>query len=40
MLKDILDETDESSFVTVFDVSEIIGNHIKSTPKGALKNHL
>lgn len=33
ILKDILDETDESSFVTVFDVSEIIGNHIKSKPK-------
>lgn len=40
ILKDILDETDESSFVTVFDVSEIIGNHIKSTPKGVLKSHL
>ena len=33
ILKDILDEVDESSFVTVFDVSEIIGNHIKNTPK-------
>ena len=33
ILKDILDEIDESSFVTVFDVSEIIGNHIKNTPK-------
>lgn len=32
ILRDILDEVDESSFVTVFDVSEIIGNHIKSTP--------
>lgn len=32
ILKDILNEVDDSSFVTVFDVSEIIGNHIKSTP--------
>ncbi len=29
LLKDILNEVDESSFVTIFDVSEIIGNHIK-----------
>ena len=32
ILKDILNEVDDSSFVTVFDVSEIIGNHIKSKP--------
>lgn len=32
ILKDILNEVDDSSFVTVFDVSEIIGNHIKSRP--------
>ena len=32
ILKDILDDCDDSSFVTVFDVSEIIGNHIKQTP--------
>ena len=32
ILKDILNETNDSSFVTVFDVSEIIGNHIKKTP--------
>ena len=32
ILKDILNYTDDSSFVTVFDVSEIIGNHIKKTP--------
>lgn len=36
ILKDILDEVSESSFVTVFDVSEIIGNHIKSKP---IENH-
>lgn len=38
ILKDILDEVDESSFVTVFDVSEIIGNHIKSKPVEILEN--
>lgn len=32
ILKDILNETNDSSFVTIFDVSEIIGNHIKKTP--------
>lgn len=32
ILKDILNDVDESAFVTVFDVSEIIGNHIKKTP--------
>lgn len=32
ILKDILNYTDDSSFVTVFDVSEIIGNHIKKMP--------
>ena len=38
ILKDILDEVDESSFVTVFDVSEIIGNHIKSKPVETLED--
>lgn len=33
ILKDILSEVDDSSFVTVFDVSEIIGDHIKHKPK-------
>ena len=32
VLRDILDEVSSSSFVTIFDVSEIIGNHIKSVP--------
>ena len=32
MLKDILSEAKASSFVTIFDVSEIIGNHIKKVP--------
>lgn len=32
ILKDILNEVNDSSFVTIFDVSEIIGNHIKSKP--------
>ena len=32
MLKDILDESDTSSFVSVMDVSEIIGSHIKKIP--------
>ena len=32
ILKDILNDVDDSSFVTVFDVSEIIGNHIKKAP--------
>ena len=32
MLKDILNEAKASSFVTIFDVSEIIGNHIKKVP--------
>ena len=30
-LRRIADETDESAFITITDVSEIIGNHIKST---------
>jgi uncharacterized membrane-anchored protein YitT (DUF2179 family) len=34
ILRDILNEVDESSFVTVFDVSEIIGQHIKKVPNG------
>ena len=33
ILRDILDDIDSSSFVTIFDVSEIIGNHIKKVPK-------
>ncbi len=32
VLKDILDEVNSSSFVTVMDVSEIIGTHIKKLP--------
>ncbi len=32
ILKDILDESNSSSFVTVMDVSEIIGTHIKKLP--------
>ena len=32
VLRDILDEAPVSSFVTVMDVSEIIGNHIKKFP--------
>ncbi len=32
ILRDILDEASTSSFVTVFDVSEIIGDHIKNKP--------
>lgn len=32
ILKDILDESNNSSFVTVMDVSEIIGTHIKKLP--------
>lgn len=32
IIKDILDETNSSSFVTVMDVSEIIGSHIKKRP--------
>lgn len=33
ILKDILDEANSSSFVTVMDVSEIIGTHIKKLPE-------
>lgn len=33
ILKDILDESNSSSFVTVMDVSEIIGTHIKKLPE-------
>lgn len=33
ILKDILDEAKGSSFVTVMDVSEIIGTHIKKLPE-------
>ena len=32
-LKHIVEEMDESAFVSITDVSEIIGNHIKSTNK-------
>jgi len=32
-LKRIVEEMDESAFVTITDVSDIIGNHIKSTKK-------
>lgn len=32
ILKDILEESKASSFATVMDVSEIIGNHIKKLP--------
>lgn len=33
ILKDILDEVESSSFVTVMDVSEIIGTHVKKLPE-------
>ena len=32
-LKHIVQEMDESAFVTILEVSDIIGNHIKSTNK-------
>ena len=32
-LKNIVDEMDESAFVTITDISDIIGNHIKSNKK-------
>ena len=32
-LKKIANEMDESAFITILDVSDIIGNHIKSTKK-------
>ena len=32
-LKRIVEEMDESAFVTITDVSDIIGNHIKSNNK-------
>ena len=32
-LKKIIDEMDESAFVTILEVSDIIGNHIKSNNK-------
>ena len=35
VIKRIVDEEDKSAFVTVSDVSEIIGNHIKSTKEMA-----
>lgn len=37
VLRDILDEVEASSFVTIFDVSEIIGTHIKKVPKSVKK---
>jgi len=38
-LKHIVEEMDESAFVTILEVSDIIGNHIKSTQnKKILKN--
>ena len=30
-LKHIAEEMDESAFITILDVSDVIGNHIKST---------
>ncbi|MCR4944475.1 MAG: YitT family protein [Clostridium sp.] len=36
-LKKIIEEVDESAFVTVSDISEIIGNHIKATTKSNKK---
>lgn len=39
VLRDILDEVSSSSFVTIFDVSEIIGNHIKSVPNKVVKTN-
>ena len=38
ILRDILDDIDSSSFVTIFDVSEIIGNHIKKVPNAIKRN--
>ena len=32
-LNRIIEEMDESAFITILDVSDIIGNHIKSTNK-------
>ena len=32
-LRRIIDEMDESAFITIQDVSDIIGNHIKSSKK-------
>lgn len=37
-LKNIIHSIDASAFVTVSDVSEIIGNHIKNNDKNVLKN--
>lgn len=40
IIKDILDEVNSSSFVTVLDVSEIIGTHIKKLPEAKVwKKH-
>ena len=36
-LRHLVEEMDESAFVTILDVSDIIGNHIKSTNKKFLK---
>ena len=32
-LKEIIKDTDASAFIAISDVSEIIGNHVKSTRK-------
>lgn len=37
MLKDILNEADASSFVTISDVSEVIGKHIKKIPNKVIE---
>ena len=37
-LKRIVEDMDESAFVTINDISDIIGNHIKSTKKRQRKN--
>ena len=36
-LKKICNEMDQSSFITILEVSEIIGEHIKSTSKSKKK---
>ena len=38
-LKKIANEMDESAFITILDVSDIIGNHIKSTKRLKSKNN-
>ncbi len=39
-LKRICEEMDESSFITILEVSEIIGNHIKEKPKRKIKKQI